>query len=342
MQSSAVDVGRGGAVEPTAREHASTDPVKHAAAATSGRWSALSGSRRKPKSRLSGRRRSRRAFFAVLPALIMLLVFLAIPVVEGVRLSFSSWGGTGPVAWVGLGNYRAMMANGFGSTLVLTVKYSLLSTVGIMVLASLMAAAVSSGVKGARFYRVIWFLPGIAPIAAVSVFWSLAFQPTSGIVDAVLGHLGLGSTHAWLASASYAIYPTVFVTVWASVGFAFLVLLGAMEQIPTSITESARLDGASWVRIFRSMTIPLIRPVIGVIALLETIWTFNGFTTIWGMTQGGPGYATSTVPVLVYQEAFRETNFGLASSMAVVGGAILVILGAIMLRVSRSRQEMLV
>jgi ABC-type sugar transport system permease subunit len=275
---------------------------------------------------------------AASPAIALLVLFLAVPVVDGVRLSFSSWGGTGPMAWVGLANYRALSSNGFGSALVLTVKYSLLCTAGVMVLASLMAAAISSGVRGARFYRVIWFLPGIAPIAAVSVFWSLAFQPTSGIMDAVLGHIGLGSTHAWLASANYAIYPTVFVTVWASVGFAFLVLLGAMEQIPVSLTEAARIDGASWMRVFRSVTLPLIRPVMGVIALLEVIWTFNGFTTIWGMTQGGPGYATSTVPVLVYQEAFRETNFGLASSMAVIGGLILVVLGAVMLRVSRSRQ----
>jgi ABC-type sugar transport system permease subunit len=275
---------------------------------------------------------------AATPAIALLLLFLAVPVVDGIRLSFSSWGGAGPMAWVGLGNYRAIMANGFGSTLILTVKYSLLSTAGIMLLASLMAAAISNGVKGARFYRVVWFLPGIAPIAAVSVFWSLAFQPMSGVMDAILGDLGLGSTHAWLADANFAIYPTVFVTIWASVGFAFLVLLGAMEQIPVSLNEAARLDGASWMRIFRSVTLPLIRPVVGVIALLEMIWTFNGFTTIWGMTQGGPGYATSTVPVLVYNEAFRETNFGLASSMAVIGGLILIVLGAVMLRVSRSRQ----
>ena len=220
----------------------------------------------------------------------------------------------------------------------LTAKYSLLSTVGIIIVATLLAAAVSAGVKGGRFYRVIWFLPGIAPIAAVSVFWSLAFQPTSGVVDAALGHLGLGSTHAWLSSSSLAIYPIVFVTVWASAGFAFIVLLSGMEQIPVEFYEAARLDGASWTRVFRSIMLPLVRPVIGVVALLEAIWTFNGFTVIWGMTQGGPGYATSTLPVLVYRQAFEETNFGPASSMAVIGGVILVVLGSVMLRLSQSRQ----
>jgi raffinose/stachyose/melibiose transport system permease protein len=111
-----------------------------------------------------------------------------------------------------------------------------------------------------------------------------------------------------------------------------------MEQTPVSLYEAARIDGASWLRIFYRITLPLIRPVLGVLGLLEVIWSFNGFTTIWGMTQGGPGFATSTVPVLVYEEAFRQSDFGLASSMAVIGGAILVVLGIVVLRVSRTRQ----
>jgi raffinose/stachyose/melibiose transport system permease protein len=284
------------------------------------------------------RRRGRRALLAASPALLVMIIFFAVPVVDGLRLSFSSWGGTGPIAWVGLENYRQTFAGGFSSTLWLTLKYSVLCTAGTMIIAALMAAAVSFGAKGSRIYRVIWFLPGIAPIAAVSVFWASAFQPTSGVIDSITGAIGLGDTHAWLSSPTLAIYPAIFVTIWASVGFAFLVLLGAMEQTPVSLYEAARIDGASWPRIFYSITLPLIRPVIGVLGLLEAIWSFNGFTTIWGMTQGGPGFATSTVPVLVYEEAFRQSDFGLASSMAVIGGAILVVLGVVVLRISRTRQ----
>ena len=240
---------------------------------------------------------------------------------------------------MGLTNYRQVFAGGFGSTLILTIKYSVLSTAGVVIVALLLAAAITAGVRGARVYRIIWFLPGVAPIAAVSVFWSTAFQPTSGAVDAVLGFLGLGSAHAWLATSSEAIYPAIFVTIWAGTGFAFLIILGGMEQIPFELYEAARLDGASWPRVFRSVMLPILRPVLGVIILLEAIWSFNGFTVIWGLTQGGPGYATSTVPVMVYKEAFQETNFGPASAMAVIGGAILVLLGVVMLRLSRSQQR---
>jgi ABC-type sugar transport system permease subunit len=256
--------------------------------------------------------------------------------VQGIRLSFSQWGGTGAYKWIGFANYRSIFANGFSSTLWLTVRYSAISTVGIVLVATLMAAVVSAGVPGARVYRIIWFLPGIAPLVAVSVFWSVAFQPTGGVVDTILGYLGLGSTHAWLATSSQAIYPIAFVTIWAGAGFAFLVVLGGMEQIPVALYEAARLDGANWPQIFFRVMLPMVRPVLGVIGLLEAIWSFNGFTIIWGMTEGGPGYSTSTVPVLVYDYAFHETQFGPAGAMAVVGGLILVALGFVMLRLSRS------
>lgn len=271
----------------------------------------------------------------IAPAVLLLAAFLGVPIVEGIRLSFSQWGGTGPITWAGLSNYRSMLGAGFTSSLWLTVKYSVLSMAGVVAIATGLAAAVSGRVAGSRLYRVIWFLPGIAPVAAVAVFWSAAFQPVQGAADAILGAIGLGNTHAWLGTPDQAIYPTVFVTIWTSVGFAFLLLLGAMEQIPVSLYEAARLDGAGPLRIFTSVTMPLIRRVFAVVALLELIWTFNGFTTIWGMTEGGPGYSTSTLPIFVYKEAFQQTDFGVASSMAVVGGAILVVVGLVALRLSR-------
>ena len=269
------------------------------------------------------------------PALALLGAFLGVPMIEGLRSSFSNWGGTGPITWAGLSNYRAMFGVGFTSSLWLTLKYSVLSMLGIMVIATALAAVVSGRVGGSRFYRVIWFLPGIAPVAAVSVFWSAAFQPVQGAANSIVGYLGLGNTHAWLGTPSDAIYPTIFVTVWASVGFAFLLILGAMEQIPISLYEAARIDGAGTLRTFSKITMPLIRRVFTVVALLELIWSFNGFTIIWGMTEGGPGFSTSTLPIFVYKEAFQQTDFGVASAIAVVGGLILILVGVVALRISR-------
>jgi raffinose/stachyose/melibiose transport system permease protein len=294
-------------------------------------------SRRRGGRGVVGSRRST-VVLAVVPAFVLVGVFLVLPLAQAVRLSVSSWYGVGPATYTGSQNYRDAIHGGIVSTLWLTAKFALLSTIGIMVLATLMAAVVSARVKGARFYRVVWFLPGIAPVTAVALFWSTAFQPGTGAVNVVMGAVGLGRSHTWLADASKSIYPPIFVTIWASVGFAFLLVLGAMEQIPVSVYEAARLDGARAVRTLFSITLPLVRPVLVVTTLLEFIWSFNGFSVLWAMTEGGPGFSTSILPVQVYRQAFQLTNFGLASAMAVIGGGVLVVIGAISLRFSRSRQ----
>jgi ABC-type sugar transport system permease subunit len=167
----------------------------------------------------------------------------------------------------------------------------------------------------------------------------LAVSPGQGAVNVILGQVGLGQMHAWLSDPHAALYPVIWATVWAGVGFAFLLLLGAMEQIPVTLYEAARIDGASAWRRFTAVTLPLIRPVLVITTMLELIWAANGFTTVYAMTNGGPGDATQTLPVLIYKQAFQYTNFGLASAMGVVSGIALTLVGLVSLRFSASRQE---
>jgi ABC-type sugar transport system permease subunit len=187
--------------------------------------------------------------------------------------------------------------------------------------------------------KIIWFFPGIAPPTAVAIFWSSSFQPESGVVNVILGKLGLGNAYAWLASSDTALYPVIFVGVWSAVGFAFLVILGAVEQIPVSLREAAVVDGANMRQQFTKITLPLIRPILMTIFTLQIIWTFNGFTVVWAMTNGGPSDSTSILPILAYKEAFRYGRFGTAAAMAVVTGIFLMIVGTIGIRMSRSEQQ---
>jgi ABC-type sugar transport system permease subunit len=202
----------------------------------------------------------------------------------------------------------------------------------------LLAATVSAGVKGGALYRVVWFLPGIAPVTAVGIFWSQAVAPQQGVVNVVLGRLGLGDEHAWLSQTSTALYPTAAAAIWAGVGFAFVLILGATEQIDVSVYEAATIDGATRVRQFFAITLPLIRPVLAITTMLEFVWAANGFTMVWAMTGGGPGDATTTLPVLIYLKAFQFTEYGAASAMAVLSGVVLFVLGLVGLRMSRSEQ----
>jgi ABC-type sugar transport system permease subunit len=276
----------------------------------------------------------------IAPAVILFAVFLGLPILQSLQVSFSRWDGVGSVTWIGWSNYSQLFhGGGLLASLLLTLRYSLFCTALMMAIASVLAAAVHGRSRGSRIYRVMWFLPAIAPGAAVGVFWSLAFQPGQGVVNALLGYLGLGNQHTWLAQPSTAIYPCVVASVWAGVGLAYLLVLGAISSVPGEIYESARLDGASAVRQFFSVTLPLIRPVLVTTAMLEIIWSANGFTLLWAMTQGGPGDSTAILPVLVYRQAFQFGDYGAAAATAVVGGAVLLVIGAVMLRVSRPAGE---
>jgi ABC-type sugar transport system permease subunit len=278
-----------------------------------------------------GASRSRRQPLLMLaPGVLVLLVFFGLPVVDLLITSLSRWSGVGQAQFIGIDNYGKLLRNSavisaLGRSLLLGVGTAL----GIGIVATVLAAMISRGIRGNRFYRIAWFLPAVAPPSAVAVFWALSVQPRSGVVNAILGAIGLGDEHAWLADPSTALWVVVFVAIWQGVGFAFLVILGAMEDVPISIYEAASLDGASPVRAFFGVTLPLIRPVLSMIVLLNVIWAFNGFTLVWGMTQGGPGDATTILPAQVYRDAFKFGNFGVAAATSVVGGVFLLVVGLV-------------
>ncbi|PJJ65624.1 carbohydrate ABC transporter permease [Compostimonas suwonensis] len=293
---------------------------------------------RRPGGRGSlNRNTSRVVGWALVPAGIVLLVFFLVPLVALIRIAMSSWSGVGEMDWVGFDNFVTALTNEpFYAALWHSVVLAAIGAAGTIAVALVLAAFVSSRIRGSSFYRVLWFLPAIAPASAVSVFWALSVQPRTGLVNQMLGAIGLGDAHAWLSSPDAAIYVIAFVIIWHGVGFAFLLLLGAMEEIPVSVNEAAALDGVSTIGRFFRITLPLIRPVLGIVALLNVIWAFNGFTFVWGITQGGPGNSTEVLPVLVYKQAFVFGNFGPAAAMSILGGVVLLAIGLFTLRGQKS------
>ncbi|SDS60838.1 raffinose/stachyose/melibiose transport system permease protein [Pseudarthrobacter equi] len=262
------------------------------------------------------------------PGITVLIIFFGLPVIDLLQTSLSQWSGIGQRRFTGVDNYLQLLTdNSFLNSLLNSILLGIGTAAGIGIIATILAALISGKIYGGAFYRIVWFLPAIAPPSAVAVFWSLSVQPRSGAVNAFLGAIGLGDTHAWLSDSSTAMYVIIAVAIWQGAGFAFLVILGAMEEVPVSTYEAASLDGASPVRSFFLITLPLVRPVLSMIILLEAIWAFNGFTLVWGMTQGGPGDVTTILPVQVYKEAFRFGDFGMAAAISVIGGVILLAVG---------------
>ena len=282
----------------------------------------------------------RSAKFALIPVFVLLFLFLGLPVINSIQLSFSRWGGLGPLEPVGWQNYTDLVADEqMRYSARITILYAFSVAIGVVAIATILAAAVSAGVRGHKLYKVIWFFPGIAPPTAVAIFWSSGFQPETGVVNTILGKIGLRDDYAWLANSETALYPVIFVGIWIAVGFSFLVILGAIEQIPISVREAATVDGANIRQQFFRITLPLIRPVMLIMLTLQIIWTFNGFTVVWAMTTGGPADSTSILPILAYKEAFRFGRFGTAAAMAVIAGIFLMIIGSLGIRLSRSAQR---
>ena len=281
---------------------------------------------------------TRLVVLAALPALLLLVAVFAFPIAQTVQLSFSNWRGFGPFEWTGLDNYTDVLTNSaFFEALRNTVVFAIAATVGIVAFALLLAVAAGRGGRFDSLFRTIWFLPAIVPGTAAAVFWSISVQPQSGVINSILGFFGLGSNHAWLASPGTALWVIVGVSIWTSTAFPFLLIAGAIDRVPPEIYEAARIDGAGDWGQFRFFTLPLIRPVLTMVVALQLIWNFNAFTLVWGMTKGGPAGSTTILPVLLYQEGFKNGDFGTAAAMGVISSVLLIALGAITLRGSASK-----
>lgn len=274
------------------------------------------------------------------PALVFLIATFGLPIALTIGLSFSKWEGLGAPKWTGLRNYRGLFTNpDFFHSIRVSFIYTISSTIGIVATALFMAVAVSRRSRGDKTLRAVWFLPSIAPAVAIAVFWSITVQPTTGIVNSILGGIGLGSHHAWLASPDTAIFVIIFITIWSSAAFPFLLLLGAIDRVPAEVYEAARIDGAGDWEQMSLITLPLIQPVLAMVTVLELIWTFNAFTPVWATTKGGPADSTSTLPVMLYKLGFQNSDFGSAAAIGVLGSVFLLAIGMISLRLVRTRTE---
>ncbi len=260
-----------------------------------------------------------------IPALVLFGLFVLYPVFDSFYLSLHSWSGVGPMHWVGLRNFTTFLSSSdFVASLQHSLLICLLTTVCSVGIGTVLAGAIHFRMPAHSIVRVVCFLPVIIPFAATATFWSAAFQPYGGIINAILGTLGLGAHHLFIASPDTALYPLIFVAVWIQAGFAMIFILAAMDNIPPDIYEAAMIDGATRARRFISVAVPLSRRVLLIVTMLIMIASFRLFTEVWTMTQGGPGTSTEIFPTLIYKDAFLYDQFGYGAAIAVVSTVIVL------------------
>jgi len=262
-------------------------------------------------------------YLFLVPAIVYLILILLIPMGEGVLTSLYGGQQLAPLqgAFIGLGNYSRLVHDpAFWQSLEVTLIYTV-ACVGVTLAIALgIALLINTDFYGRRMARALITLPWATPTVAAVLIWSWMFNYEYGVLNAGLRALGVARAGiAWLFDPHVALVAVLLVTIWKIFPFSAVVLLTALQAVDRNLYEAAALDGASRLGLFRYVTLPGIRPTITLLVLLVTIWSFQRFTIIWLLTQGGPIGATQTIVIMVYNNAFRYIDTGYGAAIGVIG-----------------------
>ncbi|MFJ4714441.1 carbohydrate ABC transporter permease [Streptomyces sp. NPDC088785] len=267
-------------------------------------------------------------YLLVAPAVLGMLYLLVYPLARAVLISFQDFGLRqlilGDARFTGFDNYRTLLgAPQFWTVVRRTFLFMGINVALIMVLATLVALMVERlGRFGRTAVLSALVLTWAMPVVAATTVFQWLFHSEFGVVNHALTGLGFSrfEGYPWLAHGPAAFAILVALVVWQSVPFAAITLYSALTTVPAELYEAARIDGASGLRIFRSVTLPIVRPIFMLVLSLEVIWTFKAFVQIWVMTRGGPGDATTILPVYAVQTALagQRYDLGAAASMITV------------------------
>jgi ABC-type sugar transport system permease subunit len=277
-------------------------------------------------------------YLFVAPAIILILVFMVLPIFDALSLAMYEWNGIRPRQYVGLENFQDLLNDRFFlGALQHTVVFSIIATSGTVILGLLLAVAISRRVPGSSIFRVIFYLPVMVPITVVGALWVRILEPNFGLLNTFLRNAGLETlAKSWLGDINIALFVLIGVTIWQYSGFPMIVLLAGVENISEEIHEAATLDGVSeWNRL-RFITLPLIKPVLISISVLQVIFSLKVFDLVWVMTRGGPGQSTDVLGTFLFDEAFFKRQYGYASAVAVALFVIIFTITYIYQRIVRA------
>ncbi len=264
----------------------------------------------------------------ILPALLMYVVFVLVPLISTVQYSFFKWNGVSPATWVGLKNYVDIfrVPNLIGTVINafwLVVWFSVIP-VGLGLVVASVIHRVATGRLG-EIARTVLFLPQVIPLVAAGIIWGWLLA-LPGLINQMLKAFGLGAlTRAWLGDFDMALPAVGMVGIWVLLGFCIVLLLTGMSKVDPALYESARIDGAGWFREFVAVTVPLLRYEIGVCLTVTVVAALAAFDIIWVTTAGGPGSSTSVPGVQIYILGFTQRAIGPASALAVMLIALVVL-----------------
>jgi ABC-type sugar transport system permease subunit len=268
----------------------------------------------------------------VAPNLFFFAVFSFWPIIYSAWLSFHRWDMIAPVKqFVGLGNFSYLLNDAvFHRVILNTFTYTVGAVGGTLLLGLLLALLLNQPLRLRDGARAVIFAPSLLSGAAISVIWIYMFDPRFGIIARLLGLVHLSSP-TWLTDPNWAMPAVLIVSIWKDLGFATVIFLAGLQAIPRDLYEAAKVDGAGVLWRFRSVTLPMLSPIVFFLGITTILSTFQSFDIIQVMTKGGPVDATNTLIYYVYQQGFVAFNAGRSSAASLI--LFVLMLGVTLLQV---------
>ena len=273
-----------------------------------------------------------------MPAGVGFVVFYAWPAFRTFYLSFTDYSLLAPPEWVGLDNYRHALTDAtLLNAILVTLEYVVIN-IGVQTVAALAMAVLMHRLTRSALIRGVLLLPYLVANVVVALVWFSMLDAQLGIVNAMLGWIGVDPV-AFFGETATAIPTIALINVWRHMGYTALLLFAGLQAIPNSVYEAAAIDDATELRIFRRITLPLLRPVIALVLVLTVIGSFQIFDTVAVTTKGGPINATRVIYYYIYEKAFQQFDFGYAAALCVILFAILAGVALIQIRLLRAGES---
>jgi ABC-type sugar transport system permease subunit len=281
-------------------------------------------------------RRALAGYCFISPALLFLLVFALGPFLFTIWVSLHDWNMLTPIVsmpWVGFENYRYLLFDDplFRETLRNTVYYAVFSVSISVVMALGIALLLNGPIKLRAFWRAAFFIPYITIPVAVAIVWRSMLNERYGMINGLFEAVGL-PTQPFIGSISQAMPSLIGIAIWQSLGYYMIIFLAGLQAIPADLYEAARLDGANTWRLFWSITLPLLKPTLLFVVVVNTLSSLQVFDMPFVLTQGGPVNSTNTLVLYMYDTAFKFLRMGRATAMSVLLFLIIFVITLVQLR----------
>ncbi|MEJ3654352.1 sugar ABC transporter permease [Actinomycetes bacterium KLBMP 9759] len=275
------------------------------------------------------------AWLFLAPSFIGFVIFTAGPVVAAGVISLLDWNLFGPPTFAGLENFARLGGDPtFWAALVNTAYFTLVSVPLTIVVSLALALLLNQGLRRVAAFRSLLLLPYATITVAVAFVWIWLYIPHGGMVDTVLGWIGVDGP-AWLVSDTWAMPALIVMSVWKSFGFGMVVFLAGLQAIPHQLYEAARIDGATAWHAFRNVTLPMLSPAMFFVVVTSIIGSFQVFDQALIMTDGGPGTRTTTLVMYIYRTGFENYDQGYAAAQSLILFAFIVVITAAQFRLQR-------